>query len=212
MNIPRIARLLTVAWLAAVPVLPFTAAADVKPRLIRFGYGLAEDSNQGRAARFFAEEVGRLSDGRLRVRTFGGASLGTDIQMQNNRSVVMGFDGGDCCREFLLPGLANPGRGRHGQNAIAGGDHLAGQDHAGGGLILAERIFDVIAAEIIGAVFRITLAGAAHAVGTVHRQIDLAAECCVEDLFPCLAFDEASDPILEIQRNSVAGHEPSSSM
>ncbi|WP_409991865.1 TRAP transporter substrate-binding protein [Plasticicumulans sp.] len=83
MNIPRIARLLAVAWLAAMPVLPFTASADVKPRLIRFGYGLAEDSNQGRAARFFAEEVGRLSGGRLRVRTFGGASLGTDIQMQN---------------------------------------------------------------------------------------------------------------------------------
>ena len=83
MNIRRIARLLAVAWLAAMPVLPFTASADVKPRLIRFGYGLAEDSNQGRAARFFAEEVGRLSGGRLRVRTFGGASLGTDIQMQN---------------------------------------------------------------------------------------------------------------------------------
>lgn len=83
MNIPRIARLLAIAWLAAMPVLPFTASADVKPRLIRFGYGLAEDSNQGRAARFFAEEVGRLSGGRLRVRTFGGASLGTDIQMQN---------------------------------------------------------------------------------------------------------------------------------
>ncbi len=83
MNIPRIARLLAVAWLAAMPVLPFTASADVKPRLIRFGYGLAEDSNQGRAARFFAEEVGRLSGGRMRVRTFGGASLGTDIQMQN---------------------------------------------------------------------------------------------------------------------------------
>ena len=57
-------------------------AADVQSRLIRFGYGLAEDSVQGRAANFFAEEVARLSDGKLKVRAFCCASLGNDNQMQ----------------------------------------------------------------------------------------------------------------------------------
>jgi TRAP-type C4-dicarboxylate transport system substrate-binding protein len=32
-------------------------AADIKPRLIRFGYGLNEQSNQGRAVKYFAEQV-----------------------------------------------------------------------------------------------------------------------------------------------------------
>lgn len=58
-------------------------AADFKPRIVRFGYGLAEDSNQGRAARFFAEEMGRLSGGKWKVKSFGNASLGSDPQMQN---------------------------------------------------------------------------------------------------------------------------------
>ncbi|RAU19825.1 TRAP transporter substrate-binding protein [Nitrincola tibetensis] len=58
------------------------AAADVQTRQIRFGYGLNENSNQGRATKVFAEEVSRLSDGKLRIRAFGGATLGSDIQMQ----------------------------------------------------------------------------------------------------------------------------------
>jgi tripartite ATP-independent transporter DctP family solute receptor len=63
---------------------PGTAlAADVKPRLIRFGYGLAEETNQGRAARVFVDEIKKLSDGKLKVKAFGSASLGSDVQMQN---------------------------------------------------------------------------------------------------------------------------------
>lgn len=76
--------LLTVT--ATALALSFGASAyaqDIKPRLIRFGYGLNEDSNQGRAARFFAEEVAKRSDGKLKVRTFGAATLGPDPQMQN---------------------------------------------------------------------------------------------------------------------------------
>ena len=64
--------LLTVT--ATALALSFGASAyaqDIKPRLIRFGYGLNEDSNQGRAARFFAEEVAKRSDGKLKT----GASL-----------------------------------------------------------------------------------------------------------------------------------------
>jgi len=58
------------------------AAADVKPRLIRFGYGLNEESVQGRAARFLAQELEKVSDGKLKMRTFGSATLGSDEQMQ----------------------------------------------------------------------------------------------------------------------------------
>ena len=32
-------------------------AQDFKPRIVRFGYGLVDNSNQGRAVRFFAQEV-----------------------------------------------------------------------------------------------------------------------------------------------------------
>ncbi|MFP8967680.1 TRAP transporter substrate-binding protein [Pokkaliibacter sp. CJK22405] len=59
------------------------SAADIKPRLIRFGYGLNQDSKQGRAVDYFAEELGKLSGGKFKVKTFGGAALGSDVQMQN---------------------------------------------------------------------------------------------------------------------------------
>ncbi|WP_174874089.1 TRAP transporter substrate-binding protein [Vogesella oryzae] len=68
---------------AGVLLSPLAGAADIKPRIIRFGYGLAEDSNQGRAVKMFAQEVAKLSGGKLKVKGFGSASLGNDIQMQN---------------------------------------------------------------------------------------------------------------------------------
>ncbi|PYE90053.1 TRAP transporter substrate-binding protein [Phyllobacterium leguminum] len=57
-------------------------AQDVKSRIIRFGYGLNEDSVQGNAERHFAAEVEKLSGGKMKVRGFGAASLGSDVQMQ----------------------------------------------------------------------------------------------------------------------------------
>jgi TRAP-type transport system periplasmic protein len=57
-------------------------AQDIKPRLIRFGYGLNEASNQGRAARMFAEEVEKRSGGKMKVRAVGAAALGSDVQQQ----------------------------------------------------------------------------------------------------------------------------------
>lgn len=57
-------------------------AQDIKPRLIRFGYGLNEQSNQGRAVRMFAEQVEKASGGKMRVRAVGAAALGPDTQMQ----------------------------------------------------------------------------------------------------------------------------------
>lgn len=57
-------------------------AADIKPRLIRFGYGLNEQSNQGRAVKYFAEQVEKNSQGKMKVRAIGAAALGSDVQMQ----------------------------------------------------------------------------------------------------------------------------------
>ena len=57
-------------------------AQDIKPRIIRFGYGLNEDSNQGRAAKVFAAEVEKRSGGKMKVRAVGAAALGSDVQMQ----------------------------------------------------------------------------------------------------------------------------------
>jgi tripartite ATP-independent transporter DctP family solute receptor len=58
-------------------------AADFRPHIIRFGYGLAEDSNQGRAAKFLVEDLAKRTGGKLRMKGFASASLGSDIQMQN---------------------------------------------------------------------------------------------------------------------------------
>jgi TRAP-type C4-dicarboxylate transport system substrate-binding protein len=57
-------------------------AQDIKPRLIRFGYGLNEQSNQGRAVKVFADEVEKLSGGKMKIRAVGAAALGPDTQMQ----------------------------------------------------------------------------------------------------------------------------------
>jgi TRAP-type transport system periplasmic protein len=57
-------------------------AQDIKPRLIRFGYGLQEQSNQGRASKVFADEVEKLSAGKMKIRAVGAAALGSDVQMQ----------------------------------------------------------------------------------------------------------------------------------
>jgi tripartite ATP-independent transporter DctP family solute receptor len=65
---------------AALPAL----AQDIKPRLIRFGYGLNEQSNQGRASKVFAEAVEKASGGKMKVRAIGAAALGPDTQMQQS--------------------------------------------------------------------------------------------------------------------------------
>ena len=54
-------------------------AQEIQPRVIRFGYGLDEQSNQGRAVQFFAEQVAKNSGGKLRLRAIGAAALGPDV-------------------------------------------------------------------------------------------------------------------------------------
>ncbi|MPS79204.1 MAG: TRAP transporter substrate-binding protein [Achromobacter sp.] len=75
-------RLLVLATALSCAVAGVAAAADVKPRLIRFGYGLNEESVQGRAARYLAQELEKVSGGKLKMKTFGSANLGSDEQMQ----------------------------------------------------------------------------------------------------------------------------------
>ncbi|QIL80289.1 TRAP transporter substrate-binding protein [Diaphorobacter sp. HDW4A] len=60
----------------------FAQAQDFKPRIVRFGFGLVDESNQGRAARLFAKEVEKATGGKMKVRAIGNASLGSDTQMQ----------------------------------------------------------------------------------------------------------------------------------
>ena len=71
---------LLAATILALPLA--TWAQDIKPRLIRFGYGLNEQSNQGRAVKLFAAEVEKASGGKMKVRAIGAAALGPDNQMQ----------------------------------------------------------------------------------------------------------------------------------
>ena len=75
-------RFLVAALALACAAIGSAQAADIKPRLIRFGYGLNEQSNQGRAVKVFADEVDKLSGGKMKIRAFGAASLGSDLQMQ----------------------------------------------------------------------------------------------------------------------------------
>ncbi|MCZ2720120.1 TRAP transporter substrate-binding protein [Marinomonas sp. 15G1-11] len=59
------------------------SAQDVNSRILRFGYGLNQDSKQGRAVETFKQEVSRLSDGKFKVKPFANALLGNENQMQN---------------------------------------------------------------------------------------------------------------------------------
>ncbi len=72
----------TLIALTALALAGTALAQDIKPRLIRFGYGLNEQSNQGRAVKVFAEAVEKASGGKMRVRAIGAAALGPDVQMQ----------------------------------------------------------------------------------------------------------------------------------
>lgn len=78
-------RTIIAAATAALLAASFSALAqDIKPRLIRFGYGLNEQSNQGRAAKVFADAVDKASGGKMKVRAIGAAALGPDTQMQQS--------------------------------------------------------------------------------------------------------------------------------
>ncbi len=83
-------------------------AQDFKPRIVRFGYGLVDNSNQGRAARMFAQEVEKATGGKMKVRAIGNASLGSDTQMQ--QALIGGAQemmvGSTATLVGLVPGMA----------------------------------------------------------------------------------------------------------
>jgi tripartite ATP-independent transporter DctP family solute receptor len=78
----KISKLL-LALFAAVVVTAPALAADFRPHLIRFGYGLSDDSAQGRAVKFLTDDLAARTGGKFKMKGFGSASLGSDIQMQN---------------------------------------------------------------------------------------------------------------------------------
>jgi len=75
-------RLLAALAVSTFAISGLVQAQDIKPRIIRFGYGLNEQSNQGRAAKVFAEQVEKNSGGKMKIRAIGAAALGSDVQMQ----------------------------------------------------------------------------------------------------------------------------------
>lgn len=75
-------RFALVGLVAALAAAGAVQAQDFKPRIVRFGYGLVDNSNQGRAVRLFAQEVEKATGGKMKIRGIGNAALGSDTQMQ----------------------------------------------------------------------------------------------------------------------------------
>jgi TRAP-type transport system periplasmic protein len=81
MNLPKFA----VSKLLAATLMLLSSSAFAQsenPRIIRFGYGLAEQTNQGRAIKVFADLVEKNSNGKMKVQATGAAALGSDVKMQ----------------------------------------------------------------------------------------------------------------------------------
>ena len=81
-----------IGTISILPFLPAVLSAAVgyratkkviTKRSIRFGYGLKPESNQGKAAQFFAQELARLSDGLMTLDLQGASALGNDVKMQD---------------------------------------------------------------------------------------------------------------------------------
>ena len=73
---------------AIAAALGFGSAAMAEEKTIRFGFGNPDSSPSGQGAHRFAELVEQKSGGKLKVKLFGGAQLGADMQMQS--SLVIG--------------------------------------------------------------------------------------------------------------------------
>jgi TRAP-type transport system periplasmic protein len=76
MKISTLAAFVTAAFMAAS-----AHAQDVKERTIKVGIGLNEDHPQGMAVKFFGEQVGKKSGGKMTVKLFASGQLGNDVTM-----------------------------------------------------------------------------------------------------------------------------------
>lgn len=59
-------------------------AQDIKPRVIRFAHGLADNSPTGKVALQFAEEIKTASGGKMKVKTYGNTTLGADDHLRDS--------------------------------------------------------------------------------------------------------------------------------
>ena len=105
------------------------AAQEAGTKVLRFGYGLQEQSNQGRAARFFAEEVDRLSGGKLQIRPIGAGGVGGDVHGHGDFRAEFLSNGDDAVFEALaLVGEGELGAfAAHGLGDAVGDGALGGQ-------------------------------------------------------------------------------------
>ena len=71
-----------------------------------------------------------------------------------------------------------------------------------GGLVLGQRVLDVVA-ELVVAAVAVALAGAAGAVAAVERDVDAEAVGGVGDGLAVPRIDEARDAVLEVERDAV---------
>jgi TRAP-type transport system periplasmic protein len=81
MNLPKFA----VSKLIAATLMLLSSsvfAQSENPRIIRFGYGLGEQTNQGRAVKVFVDLVEKNSNGKMKLQATGAAALGSDVKMQ----------------------------------------------------------------------------------------------------------------------------------
>src|SRR5690606_21128931 len=67
-----------------------------------------------------------------------------------------------------------------------------------------QRFVDVFLTQVVHALLAAALAGAADAVGAIHRQVDLVAVGRIQHGLAAVAVDEAGDAVFEIECDVVA--------
>ncbi|MBF6616374.1 MAG: TRAP transporter substrate-binding protein [Candidimonas sp.] len=79
----KIKKILTMTVIAAAFGLStFSAGAqDIKERTARFGHGMADDHPAGLAAKQFAQELNKATDGKMKISVIANQALGPDPQM-----------------------------------------------------------------------------------------------------------------------------------
>lgn len=69
-------------FLVCIMVWSSAQAQTETPRSFRIGYGLAEQSNQGRGVKVFTDQLDKQLQGKLKAQAVGAAALGSDVVMQ----------------------------------------------------------------------------------------------------------------------------------
>lgn len=80
MSIKKIVAMTLVSAVASVSTFS-VFAQDIKPRTARFGHGMADTHPAGQAATRFAEEMAKVTDGKMKISVIANQALGPDPQM-----------------------------------------------------------------------------------------------------------------------------------